>query len=458
MTQFSNADQQTKEFWSENRPIPLQQKELLLDSLMLELCRVPMFNTTIKAAEILASGFVSTAKDRQDSRFDFGPIFSFVSYNALEGVRFRIGGLTTTNLNDHFFANGYLAFGLHDKRLKYNATAILSLDPKKYHPYESLRHAFYFSSEYDVEIPGREYQAFERDNVFMSISSGMTNMILQYVQRNKFSYEKEWHNHLCIQSWVQNEVNEAAGNLHYSRINLDGSLTDIYKYNTSEVGVSLRYAPGELMFNKNRMGKESLLNMIHDNSVLTMTHKVGFLNNFGMYNISEMTMDKRFWLSSFGHIDVSLNAGIVWDRAPFPMLFIPNTNQSYFLQNKAFNLMQPLEFICDSYVSLFATYYLKGWILNHIPLVKQLKLREVVSFSGLYGTLSEKNTPTLMSEGLFLLPESTHCLGKIPYMEMSVGVENLFHFFRVDWVYRLNYLENDSTRKNGVRFSFRVVF
>ena len=229
-------------------------------------------------------------------------------------------------------------------------------------------------------------------------------------------------------------------------------------YNTSEIGVSLRYAPGELMFNKNRIGKESLLNMIHNNPIFIMTHKVGYLNGFGMYNKSEISMEKRFWLSSFGHIDVLLNAGTIWNKAPFPMLYIPNTNQSYILQNKSFNLMQPLEFVSDSYVSLYTTYYLKGWILNRIPLVNKLKLREVVSFSGLYGTLSEKNNPVYMSEGLFLLPEGTHCFGKTPYMEMSIGVENLFHFLRVDWVHRLNYLDNKGARKNGVRISFRVAF
>ena len=458
LTQLSDAKHHTKEFWTENRPIPLQYQESLLDSLMLELCRVPKFNTTIKAAEILASGYVSTAREQQDSRIDFGPIYSFVSYNALEGVRFRIGGLTTANFNDHFFAYGYLAFGLHDKRLKYNATAIYSLVPKKYHPYESFRHALYFSSEYEVEIPGRKYSTLERDNILLSIPSGTPNMMMQYVRRNKFLYEKEWSNHLSIQTWVQNEVNEAAGELQYHRINSDESSSNVYKYNISEVGITLRYAPSKLMFNKNRIGKESLVNLVNDNPVLTLTHKVGYLDDFGVYNKSGLSIEKRFWLSSFGHIDVLLNSGLIWNRVPFPLLHIPNTNQSFILQSKSFNLMQPLEFICDSYVSLFATYYLKGWILNRIPLIKQLKLREVVSFSGLYGTLSEKNNPVLMSEGLFLLPDGTFYLDKVPYMEMSVGVENLFHFVRLDWVRRLNYLDHEDTSKNGIRLSFRVAF
>jgi hypothetical protein len=452
-----DAEKHTKIFWTENRPRPLTQKESLLDSLMVELKRVPKFNATIKAVEIVASGYVSTAKERQDSRFDFGPIYSFVSYNGLEGVRFRLGGMTTANLSDRFFANGYLAFGTRDLRLKYNATAIYSLVPKEYHPYESFRHAFYLSSEYDVEVPGRKYTAFERDNIFMSIPSGTPNGMMQYVQRNKLRYEKEWPNRMSLNVWVQNEVNEAAGTLKYNRINADGSLTNVYKYNTEELGLTLRYAPGEPLFN-NRMGKESLFNMAHDNPVLLLSHRVGYLNGFGVYNKTEFSMEKRFWLSSFGHIDALLSTGMVWNRAPFPLLFIPNTNQSFLLQGNAFNLMQPLEFISDSYVSLHATYYLKGWILNRIPLINKLKLREVVSFSGLYGALSVKNNPALSPEGLFQLPAGTHTLGNVPYMEMSVGLENIFRFLRVDWVHRINYLENEGAAKNGVRFSFRFAF
>lgn len=42
-------------------------------------------------------------------------------------------------------------------------------------------------------------------------------------------------------------------------------------------------------------------------------------------------------------------------------------------------MMNALEFVTDQYVSFNATYYLKGWILNRIPGIKWLRLREVLS-------------------------------------------------------------------------------
>ena len=58
-------------------------------------------------------------------------------------------------------------------------------------------------------------------------------------------------------------------------------------------------------------------------------------------------------------------------------------------------MMRALEFVSDQYVSFYFTYYMKGWILNRIPGVKWLRLREVISFSGFYGGLTDKNNPAL---------------------------------------------------------------
>ena len=47
---------------------------------------------------------------------------------------------------------------------------------------------------------------------------------------------------------------------------------------------------------------------------------------------------------------------------------------------------------------------------------------------------------------------------KTPYMEIVAGVHNIFKFFGVDFVHRLNYLNNRDVKKNGVRFTFAMSF
>ena len=58
-----------------------------------------------------------------------------------------------------------------------------------------------------------------------------------------------------------------------------------------------------------------------------------------------------------------------------------------------------MEFITDQYVAWDVNYNLNGLILNQIPLIKALKLREIVSFRGFYGSLSDKNNPSRPHQG-----------------------------------------------------------
>ena len=120
--------------------------------------------------------------------------------------------------------------------------------------------------------------------------------------------------------------------------------------------------------------------------------------------------------------------------------------------------MNALEFINDEYASWDLTYYMNGLILNRIPLIKKLKWREVICFRGLWGHLTEKNDPASRAEGLYEFPEGTYRLGKTPYMEASVGIENIFKFMRLDYVWRLNYLDNPGIQRRGVRCTMRINF
>ena len=115
-----------------------------------------------------------------------------------------------------------------------------------------------------------------------------------------------------------------------------------------------------------------------------------------------------------------------------------------------------MEFVMDQYAEASLTYYLKGWILNRIPLIKRLKLREVVSFHILTGSLSERNNPVFGSDGLFAFPEGTRMMTPLPYMEYSVGLENILKFIRVDYIRRISYTEGLSkAQKHGFKVSFR---
>lgn len=101
---------------------------------------------------------------------------------------------------------------------------------------------------------------------------------------------------------------------------------------------------------------------------------------------------------------------------------------------------------------------MNGNLFNRIPLIKKLKWREVFCFRGLWGHLTDKNNPVKNGEGLFRFPEETSQLGRAPYMEASVGIENIFKFLRLDYVWRLNYRDNPDIQTHGVRCTMRLSF
>lgn len=45
-----------------------------------------------------------------------------------------------------------------------------------------------------------------------------------------------------------------------------------------------------------------------------------------------------------------------------------------------------------------------------------------------------------------------------PYMEASVGIENIFKFLRIDYVWRMSYRNHPDIQKSGVRMTMVVSF
>ena len=453
------ATAQPDTFWTHNRPIPLKEKEDALKDLLGQLRKVPAFNAIIKTAEILITGYIPTANDKKVTKFDFGPMNTTFSANHLEGFRMRVGGMTTANLNPYWFASGYLAYGTNDRKIKYNLKLTHSFTKKEYHEGENPVNNLSFIQEYDVYTPGQDFLFTSKDNIFVAWKVGEPVTKMQYIRKSVLQYEKEWLNGLTWKSWIMNQNNEAAGTLQYIKRDESGNLYHIKDFTTSEIGTQLRFAPGERAYN-GRSGKESVFNLSKDAPVFKLSHQLGIKGVLGgdyNYNHTEISAEKRIWLSSFGHIDAQIKAGKVWDKEPFPLLILPNTNQSITIQPEAFHMMNALEFVTDQYVSFNATYYLKGWILNRIPGIKWLRLREVLSFNMIYGGLTDKNNPTL-TPGLFLLPDGTQPLGSTPYMECSVGLENIFKILRIDYYRRLTYLDHPDIKKGGIRIALRFTF
>lgn len=451
-------------FWHDARLIPITANEARVSTLMERMRRVPLYYWTEKFVKTMSSGYVATGKD---SRFDIGPLNTFVSYNTLEGWRLRLGGMTTANLSKHLFARFYGAYGFRDHKWKYNVDLEYSLRPKRYHSNEFPRHAFAIKSQYDIDQLGQHYLFTNPDNIFLALKR-LDNDLITYRRYNSFSYILELPNNFSVQAILANERQESSRLVQYRLYSPDGNGVELSHFDESYGEIQLRYAPGEKFYQT----RSHRIPISQDAPVLTLTHRYGpGGKSWSRYGVSrtELSMQKRFWFSAWGYLDLMVSGGHIWSRnTPFTQLFTPNANLSYTIQPESFALMNPLEFVTDTYGQWFMTYYANGAILNYVPWVKKLKLRECFSFSGYWGHLSMRNNPVFTWQEYsgdrtpLAFPvngvNSTD-LRHTPYMEVSAGIENIFKCLRVDYVWRITHRHPGyKIDRSGVRISLHFTF
>jgi len=190
---------------------------------------------------------------------------------------------------------------------------------------------------------------------------------------------------------------------------------------------------------------------------------LGLKNTFGsQYSYFRPTLSfaQKVHTNPFGYLRYTLEASKIFGTVPYPLLELHKGNETYAFDYNAFNMMNYYEFASDQYVSLFLEQHLQGILFNHIPLLRQLKLREVASIKGLIGSLSEKNKNEMNIKNIV---NNNVIINDVrdPYFEASVGVENILKILRIDAMWRLNYLDktrHPDIQQFGVRAMLQVSF
>lgn len=451
---LTDYNKHNSDFWNKQRPDGLN-KDYNMDAMIAEFRSNKLINFTMNATNILMTGYIPINKDEEKNKLDLGTPLTFYSYNLLEGNRIRLTAATTRNFNKNLYLYGYVAYGTKDEKFKYYGEATWAFNNRKYHKDEFPRNNLSIGYKYDVNTLGQQFLQAERDNIFMSLRPREYNN-LTYSKSFEISYFKENYNGFSNRLYARTSNQQAAGKLKLETKDAEGFVTAHSHFKTTEVGLELRYAPTE-KFMQNRRKRVALPSQ---SPIITLSHKIGFKGILGgqnSYSKSSLGISKDFWIAPFGRLYTNLQADKVWTRAPFPVLLSANANSSATIQKGTFNLLRPLEFINDSQLVFDVNYRMGGWLFNRVPLLKALKWREVFGFKSLWGHLSKKNNPNINHSQL-VFPENSYAMGSAPYMEYSIGVENIFQFFRIDYVKRINYLDNADIDKHGFRISFEVNF
>lgn len=447
---LEEAPDRTADYWNENRMLPLSYAESNFSTDSSPYKDIPLLYWTTRILEILVKGYIQTSKN---SKFDFGPIDTFISYNYTEGLRLSVGGLTTANLSDKLFGRGYVAYGFKDRKWKYHAELEYSFVKKKYHAYEFPLYSLRLSYKFDTSQVGQRFLSSYARSVFNSFSR-VHNDLNIYERHGKLEYNIEWLNHLSLHASLNYKRDEPSRFVNFIR----GNGSSASHFNQNSIKLQLRWAPGEKFMqtyvDRHVVNRDAL--------TILLSHEFGPKGLFGSestLNLTEFLVQKRIWFSAFGYTDIIFKMGKLWNQVQFPSLLWQNSNISYTVQPETYSLLNPMEFAMDQYVSIDLSYNLNGLIFNRIPYLKKLRLREVFTFKGFYGSLTKKNNPEL-NENLFRFPEiaGTRLMGKSPYMEIGVGIDNILTFLRLDYVWRLSYFNTPGAPNSGLRFGLHFSF
>lgn len=437
-------------YWDTARLTPLTKSESALYNIVDSLRTVPAFRRRMEIVMLLTTQFVNFGK------FEVGPVETFYSFNQIEGSRLRFGGRTTPEFSKRIYFDPYLAYGFNDKQFKYNLGITYSLSGRSIYqfPVKSVR----LSYQYETETPGQLLQYAAKDNMFLSFKRGDDDKML-YNRTFSWEYLNELENHFSYALGYDFTKKAPAGNLYFTTSDGLPGTNEFEDIKVSEVYVKLRYAPKE----------EFYQSKVNRYPVPSKYPVINFQSNFGLkslncdYDYQKFTfsLSRRVYLSIVGYTDIAAEAGKIFGKVSYPLLFIHAANQTYSYQKTSYNMMNFLEFVSDQYFSLNVDHSFNGFFFNKVPLLKKLKLREVATFKMLSGKVSSTNDPNINAD-IFKFPTNidgsplTFTLEQKPYVEASIGLSNILRILRVDLIKRFTYLDNPNVSSVGFRMQIKM--
>ena len=437
VTVLKGANKKDDNFWEVARHDTLTENQKNIYIMVDSVKKVPAFKTFIDIIQLIVTGYKTVGN------FEFGPYFKAYSFNQVEGHRFRFGGRTSNEFSTRIMLNGYFAYGIKDQRFKYNGGFLYKLS-------EENRQWIEFQYKRDLEQLGQSQNAFAEDNILSSFFRRNPNNKLTDVESFNFSYKKEWITGFSNTLFLKRRRMKPLGSLEYRRFDPEIGVFDDLALNTSEISLYTRFAYKE----KYVEGEFDRISLGSKYPILELQLGFGLKDIWGGdydYQKFEIAVSDDIKAGIFGYSDFRLTAGKYFGTLPYTILEIHNGNETFFLDDRAFNLMNFFEFVSDEYATLMLTHHFDGLFLNKMPFMRKLKWREVASFRMVAGSLNNKHRREL------IIPQNTFSLD-VPYMEMGIGIENIFKLLRVDALWRLNYLDHDNINKFGIAATFEFSF
>ncbi len=432
-------------YWQSKRPENLSAAEKLSFQVIDSISNVPMIRTYTEVLNIFVNGY----KNIDRLNLDFGPYLYAYAFNNVEGHRLRLGVKTDEEFSKKWILSGYGAYGFKDREFKYRLGVDHIFSRK---PWTTGGMHY----QYDIERMGLTRETIGSSTIFGAFSR-YGNFRRAYMQSDAYLYlKREIAKGLTHQITLRNRAFDPLFPFYYRTDLRQGDNSPVSSsYRTTELEFETRLAHRET-FLLNNNERISLGNA--NAPIVSIRYAIGLKGMFGgdfHYHKLRLNVKQSFRLGFVGRTTYEANFGYIPSELPYPMLYTPLGNESWFYVENAFNLMNYFEFISDRYATLRVEHDDNGFILNRIPAIRRLKLRLLATGRLYYGDLSSGNRNITPTHDPFGNPvETFKTLGKQPYVEVGYGINNIFRVGRIDFVHRLTYRNEPEISKFAVKVSF----
>ena len=432
------------EFWEENRFENLNKNEAGIYKMLDTLKEVPRFKRIYSLASILGSGYIEIPK----WKMDFGPIFSTFGYNDVEGQRIRIGGRTYFGSNDTWRIQGYTAYGFEDEQFKYGISGRWMVNPNK-------RVILSAGNRRDVEQMGVSLttsndvlgRSFASSALF---ASGVNNQLTS-VNLTTLGFEMEPFKNFTFQTNFTYRTLKSASSDFSLDYYTDATQTKINnQVRQSEINIIAEFTPNRKTVG---YGVDRLdVDFNYARFFVSYSNGIkGVLQSDFNYQKLQLYYRQPTLIGGFGRLFTTLETGKIFGAVPLGLMGVIPGNQSWFVIENTYNLLDYYDFVADEYASMHLEHHFNGRLFSRIPYLRKLNLREIVGIKAVYGRVSEDNKMLNASGLQYVAPDNV-------YWEYNAGIGNIFKVLRLDCAWRGNYLEMPNARKFAVRASFGLYF
>lgn len=429
-------------FWEMERPDTLSQKELELIGMVDRLNNDPKWKRTEAVIRLFAEGHLELGP------IDLGNVFTFYSWNTVEGHRAKLEFRTNRRFSETVQLGGHAAYGFGDQRWKGGGFLDFSFPEKM-----NRRMAFGASYRNDLMQQGRTENQLPLDHVltsFVRISGAFRRMMAEQTEAH---VERQWFTGFSTRVGMFRDRFSPLER-DFRMMATDGSTSPVENFTASGLRVGLRFGWGQKLLPADYNALDSGL-FAQWFPVVAFEMAAGFRGMYGGqfdYQHFRLKVQHRQRANKLGYLQILAEGGIINGTVPFPLLHSPASNPLVFNDDRAFNLMNYMEFAADRYVSLHLEHHFEGFFFNKIPFIRKLKLREFLIAKAFYRTLTDANAsgPFVLADGM---ERMTH-----PYAEVGFGIENILKIARIDFTWRLTHLDRPNVIPFIVKPSFYFRF